>query len=143
MGGEEAAQTISTTTDVQFLPRDQILPASATRDSLSLVSSGLDGRVEFLWRILGSEAEAEAEVELSSASSHLSAFAPISNWGHRIVTFEDRGPGVREGVARVIFTGSKRGFLSVSKNCIGLEGGRVLRSGGEDEGNAESVRVGM
>ena len=37
---------------------------------------------------------------------------------------EETGPGVEDGVARVTRMGSKRGFVSVSKNCCGRRGWR-------------------
>lgn len=54
-------------------------------------------------------------------------FAPTSNCGQRIVIREETGPGVEDGVARVTRIGSKRGFVSVRRNCCGTRG---WRSGG-------------
>ncbi len=63
-----------------------------------------------------------------SASSHWSILGPISNCGQRIVTLWLCLPGICVGVARVILTRSKSGFLRVRRKWVARRAGRAFRS---------------
>lgn len=49
------------------------------------------------------------------------------------MTFEATRPGVREGVARVIFMGSNMWFLRQRRNWVDFRGVSAYGSGGADE----------
>ena len=58
------------------------------------------------------------------------------------MTREETGPGVEEGVARVTRMGSKRGFVSINKNCCGRRGWRMGPAEPSSDADAAVVLVG-